>query len=112
MNLLKLLLWILLSALFYAVYLETGPATVALLVIIFISMRFLHWRLTHDTILAVRVAYEKEKKPTKKLARAKCTQCGSIHPEYEFKPNQLCYPLWCNKCGTSIHKPEEEQDNE
>ena len=58
MNLLKLLLWILLSALFYAIYLETGPATVALLVIIFISMRFLHWRLMCDTIAVIEIARE------------------------------------------------------
>ncbi len=37
--------------------------------------------------------------------KAKCMQCGEIHPKHEFKKNQICYLLWCEKCGTSMHEP-------
>lgn len=42
-----------------------------------------------------------------KTARAECMRCGKIHPKYRFNPGQIMYLLWCENCGTSIHKPVE-----
>ena len=36
---------------------------------------------------------------------AVCMRCGKIHKYYRFKKEQLCYLLWCENCGTSMHKP-------
>ena len=38
-------------------------------------------------------------------ASAACVRCGTIHKTYRFESGQLCYLLWCSKCGTQMHEP-------